>query len=373
MARHGENIRKRQDGRWEGRYPYYDKKQGRQTYCSVYGKTYEETRDKLVSKRIFVQNPTDEAEKQRHKKDILLDDAAREWLAHIQARKKTSTYVKYSITYCSHIQETFHGALLSEINDNFVAGKISDMLSDSIRKSIYSILQQILKFASRRYGISVSVLTNTGSDIRRPTVKSLSKREQEKLIAVLFDETDIYKMAVLLCLFTGLRLGELCALKWSDIDFENEIMTVSRTAQRLYIDEDMTRTALVEMLPKSEYSNREIPLSGEALKLLAKFNDGENYIFGGSEPIDPRNIQYHFKQILKEARLPDKNFHILRHTFSTNCIENGADAKSLSEILGHSDIQTTLNRYVHPTMAAKRRHIDRLSVFYGKICGNACE
>ena len=85
--------------------------------------------------------------------------------------------------------------------------------------------------------------------------------------------------------------------------------------------------------------------------------------------MEPRTLQYHFKKILKEADLTDKNFHILRHTFATNCIEGGTDVKSLSEMLGHSDVQITLNRYVHPTMDTKRRHLDVLSLFYGQIYG----
>lgn len=182
---------------------------------------------------------------------------------------------------------------------------------------------------------------------------------------------DIYKLAVLICLFTGLRLGELCALKWSDIDFDHKILRVSRTVQRLYMEGGRTKTILVETPPKSEYSKREIPLSETMFELLMAFHGSEEYIFGKDKPLEPRTLQNHFKKVLKEAKLTDNNFHVLRHTFSTNCIEEGIDVKSLSEMLGHSDIQITLNRYVHPSMNTKRKHMDALSEFYGQICGQA--
>ena len=127
----------------------------------------------------------------------------------------------------------------------------------------------------------------------------------------------------------------------------------------------------MEMPPKSMHSKREIPLSASAADLLMKFENGKQYIFGGDKPLEPRTLQYHFKKLLKEAKLPDTNFHILRHTFSTNCIEGGTDVKSLSEILGHSDVQITLNRYVHPSLDTKRRYMDHLSAFYGQIYGQA--
>lgn len=279
-----------------------------------------------------------------------------------------STYVKYSLTYYNHIQKAFQGSKLIEITDVFIAERICTSISDSVQKSIYCILNQILKFASRKYYITVSVVNKPASNARIAPVKALSQKEQKKLIATLCHETDLYKMAVLLCLFTGLRLGELCALKWTDIDFENKLLMISRTVQRLYTDDSRTKTALMEMTPKSEYSRREIPLSNAALGLLIKFKNDKNYVFGSDKPVEPRTMQYHFKKILQEAELPNKNFHILRHTFSTNCIEGGADVKSLSEMLGHSDVQTTLNRYVHPAMNVKRKHLDSLSGFYGQIC-----
>ncbi|MBD5451082.1 MAG: site-specific integrase [Lachnospiraceae bacterium] len=368
MGRHGENIRKRKDGRWEGRYSLYDEGKEKRIYYSVYAKTYDEVKKKLSVKKNLSKRLLTEEDKKQARKDILLDDAAMEWLAQIQQKRKRSTYVKYSLTYHNYIQKPFQGLKLTEITDILVSEKISSLLSDSVQKSIYCVLNQILKFASRKYYITLSFLNKPASDTRNSPVQVLSQKEQKNLILTLYCEMDLYKMAILLCLFTGLRLGELCALKWSDIDFENKLLTINRTVQRLYVEGQKTKTVLIETPPKSAYSKRELPLSDAAFELLSSFRNDREYVFGGKKPVEPRTMQYHFKKILTEAKLSDKNFHILRHTFSTNCIEGGADVKSLSEMLGHSDVQTTLNRYVHPTMEAKRRHVDSLSVFYGRIC-----
>lgn len=376
MARHGENIRKRKDGRWEGRYPVYSAEKGRQVYCSVYAKSYKEVREKLTLKKNLLKNQSEDIQKSGGcttsiPKEFVFTDVAQSWLAQVRNNRKPSTYIKYSLIYQKYIEKSFENAHLSEITDVFVKEKLPVDLSDSVRKSVYCVLNQILKYASAQHSLILTTLKKPDSGIHNKSVKVLSKAEQKQLIAVLYQKMDIFKIAVLFVLFTGLRLGELCALKWTDIDFENKILTVNRTVQRLYAEGYKTKTILMETTPKSEHSKREIPLSAMLLELLIKYRNGKEYVFGGDKPMEPRTMQYHFKKILKEARLTDTNFHILRHTFSTNCVEDGMDVKSLSEMLGHSDVQITLNRYVHPSMDTKRRYIDSLSAFYGQIYGQA--
>jgi len=376
MARHGENIRKRKDGRWEGRYPVYSVQKGKQVYCSVYGRTYEEVREKLTTKKNLLKNQSEDNEKicvhRIHiSEKIVFADAAQGWLAQVREKRKPSTYIKYNLIYKKHIENIFEKILLSEMTDSFVKEKLSDSLSDSVCKSVYCVLNQILKYASAQYSLTIAPLKKPDFKIHSKPIKVLSKGEQKQLIAVLYQKMDLFKMAILLVLFTGLRLGELCALKWTDIDFENKILTVNRTVQRLYAEGYKTKTILMETAPKSEHSRREIPLSAMLMELLISFRNNKEYVFGGDKPMEPRTMQYHFKKILKEADLADTNFHILRHTFSTNCIEDGMDVKSLSEMLGHSNVQITLNRYVHPSMDTKRKYMDSLSTFYGKIYGQA--
>lgn len=371
MARHGENIRKRKDGRWEGRYQVYSEEKEKTVYRSIYGYTYEEVRENLTVQKNLLRGVPKNGGYQDKSYSLRFSEVAKEWLAEIERHKKPSTYVKYSVIYRTHIEYNFQQVMISDITDTFVMEKVSDHLSDSVYKSIYCVLNQILEFASKRYAFAFIRLKGLCMETKKRPVKVLARSEQKKLMTVLHQEMDIFKMAVLLCLCTGLRLGEVCALKWCDVDFENKILMINRTVQRLPVEDAKTKTVLMETVPKSEYSKREIPFSDTISEILIKFWNDKAYVFGGDKPLEPRTLQYHFKKILEEAGLEDKNFHILRHTFSTNCIEGGTDIKSLSEILGHADVKITLQRYVHPSMANKRKCINELSRFYGQICGQA--
>jgi len=378
MARHGENIRLRRDGRWEGRYGIYNGEKKKKVYVSVYGKSYGEVKEKLTTKKILLKNkaeaPGTESEKPVGP-DISFGSAAAEWLEAVKRTKKLSTYVKYTQVYENHIKELFQDVPLSGMTDTAVgeklrrAGERADTLSDSLLKSIYCILNQILKSSSG--GVLPCLKKPETKSVKRP-VRTFSMKEQKKLFFMLRCDMDRFKLAVLLCLHMGLRLGELCALKWTDIDLKNRTLTVSRTVQRLPVEGYGKKTILWEGEPKSGYSRREIPLTGEMAKLLMQSGNGRVYVFGGDKPVEPRTMQNHFKKILEEAGVQEKNFHTLRHTFATNCVEGGMDVKSLSEMLGHSDVRITLNRYVHPSMDVKRKYMDSLCLFYGQIYGQAC-
>lgn len=378
MARHGENIRKRKDGRWEGRYALYDPGKGKKRCHSVYGRSYQEAKEKLAErksrlpecKELSAGKITGERKgTQPEAEKILLSDAAGQWLGEVKAKKKPATYIKYSLIYQKHLQPAFQRVPLSRITDSFVRERISDHLSVSLQKSIYCVLNQILKFASRKYSASIPVLKRPEGYAPKNPVQVFTRKEQARLLSSLCRETDCFKSAVLLCLYTGLRLGELCALRWEDIDFENQIIMVSRTVQRLYAEGQQTKTVLLETPPKSVHAIRAIPVPAAALAVLGRLKNKKEYVFGGSKALEPRTMQNHFRKILKESGIEYKNFHTLRHTFSTNCIEGGTDVKSLSEMLGHSDVQVTLNRYVHPSMDTKRRYLDKLAVFYRRIQG----
>ncbi len=377
MARHGENIRKRKDGRWEGRYGVYDQEQKRKRYHSVYGRSYDEAKKKLTERKNRLLGDKEPNAYSTDRKDrgysaftkVLFSEAAGEWLMEVKAKRKPSTYVKYLLTYQKHLEHIFRETPLTSIADAFAQKKISDHLSLSMQKSVYCVLNQILKFGSRKYSTPILALKRPEAYARKNPVNVFSRKEQARLISALYRETDRFKLAVLLCLHTGLRLGELCALKWEDIDFENQMVIVSRTVQRLYVEGYATKTVLLETLPKSDHSRREIPLVSAVLEQLWHFRHEKEYIFGGDKALEPRTMQNYFRKMLQESGVEYKNFHTLRHTFSTNCIEGGTDVKSLSEVLGHSDVQITLNRYVHPSMDTKRRHLDTLSAFYGQIHG----
>ncbi len=384
MARHGENIRKRADGRWEGRYKTWDERRGKDIYRSVYGRTYEETKEKLSRARYCLAHTTAEDNRvqavERGEKNgktnaaIMFSQAAGEWLADIAGRRKYSTYVKYETVYKTHLAGIIGSYRLSSAVPEMQAkifDHLSEMgLSESLQKSIRCIVNQILLYADRKYSINVTLLEKPGVHYRTAPVKVLSKAEQARLLSGIYDGMDSFKIALLLCLYTGLRLGELCALKWADLDFKNMSITVNGTVQRIAVQDHLTKTILLEAAPKSESSRRTIPLTAEISELLARLKKDSPYVFGGIKPLEPRTMQYRYKKLLRETGVDERNFHILRHTFATNCIENGMDVKTLSEILGHSDVKITLNRYVHPTMDSKRKQLGLLPDFYGQILGH---
>ncbi len=186
-----------------------------------------------------------------------------------------------------------------------------------------------------------------------------SESQQKQLCSYLMKSLNNTSVCVLLSLYTGLRIGEICGLKWSDIDLEKRILTVRRTVQRIRTEHG---TKLIVDAPKSRSSQRSIPIPAFIMDILNKFKSSENvYVLSGNTKItEPRTLQRRFKTILKKTDLPSINYHSLRHMFATNCISAGFDVKTLSEILGHAAVETTLNRYVHSSMERKTQCMNLL-------------
>jgi integrase len=161
-------------------------------------------------------------------------------------------------------------------------------------------------------------------------------------------------------MFTGLRIGEICALKWSDVDLENGILHISKTAMRIQTPTEKSKTAVKITAPKTANSIRDIPLPNFLVKKLsAVMKSDDCYVLSGnSHLVEPRCLSYRFKSILKKANLPSIKFHALRHTFATNCLQKNFDIKTLSEILGHSSVDTTMRIYVHTSLERKRECMD---------------
>lgn len=371
MARHGENIRKRKDGRWEGRYGIYETGTGKRITRSVYARTYAEVKEKLLAARIL------EAAKDKEPasdKEATFHAAALGWLDMVEKKRKYATYIKYRSIYEKHIREKINGKALVELDNTVLeeifSGDETSVLSDSLKKSIVCVLNQIFSYGEMNYHLKLIRFSyQKQRDGRRP-VRVLNRTEQAKLLRCLYEEMDIYKMGILLCISTGLRLGEICSLKWKDIDLNGKVLYVNTTVQRIACKDGNEKTTLLEGNPKSVFSQREIPLSDEIVNLLSLYySESFPYVINKNHPMEPRTYQNKFQNYLKTAGVEKKNFHALRHTFATNCINSGADIKSLSEILGHSDVKITLNRYVHPTLDIKRRHMNTLSSVYGQIMG----
>ncbi|MDE6019522.1 MAG: site-specific integrase [Ruminococcus sp.] len=363
MARHGENIRKRKDGRWEGRYIESYSNNGKAYYRSIYGTTYTEVREKLTS------NKNLELQSVICKTDI--ETLCQEWLVFKKDSVKLSTYTKYRNCIKKHIIPYFKNMkavyLTSQHVKDFMLEKA--YLSHKTQHDLLSQLIQILKYGQSQNYIGFFDFNYLKyPKIIKSDLPTLKSTEVTKLVRYLQSIHEVQKIGVFLSLFMGIRLGELCALQWKDINFYTETIHIDKTMQRLtdFSEGSHAKTKIVIDVPKSQKSIRVIPIPSFLLELLKEFMKyGNAYVLTGTvEYIEPRTYQNIFKRYLKKCKIDDINFHALRHTFATRAIEQGCDIKSLSEILGHSSVKFTLERYVHPSDEHKKMNLEKLAIFY---------
>lgn len=365
MPKRGENIRKRKDGRWEGRYQ--QEVNGKKHYCSVYANSYSEVKKKLLVKKSEEKNSLNKTK--NRDTPPCINEIATSWLEEVKVSRKYSTYRKYIDIYEGYINKTIGKLPIGEITSDTVAQILPKQLSASTHRSIYCVLNQIIEYTNISFHYSIARLRPVIAGVSPRQVEILSQTEQKKLLEYLYTAMDSYKLGIVICLFTGLRLGEICCLKWEDIDFLEKTLSVNRTVQRIRRVAENEKTTLVEGPPKTNSSIRKIPLPECLVNQLAEYQNGEMYVLSGRMPVEPRTLQYKFQSYLRAAGITSYKFHILRHTFATNCINNGADVKSVSEMLGHANVNITLNKYVHPAMDVKRNHINSLTSIYGQIMG----
>jgi len=280
-------------------------------------------------------------------------------------KSKKSTLAAYSTKLDLHIYPAFGGENFGELSkariNDFIGEKLAEGLSPRYLSDIVTLLKNAGKYAEKELGYDNPFKNVPLPKFSQKELVVMPRREQETLKTYLRDNPGRYSAGILLCLFTGMRIGELCALKWEDVDLSGGTIKISRTAQRIKCLDGENATEIVITLPKSN-KTRDVPLADCLIGVLANFaSPPECYFLSGTEKlVEPRMMQYHFTQILKKANVPHINFHALRHTFATNCVAAGVDVKTLSDILGHSSVEFTLNRYVHPTMDNKRDAVNKL-------------
>ncbi len=360
-----QNIYRRKDGRWEGRYFKEYDSNGKIKYSSVYAKTYTEVKEKLDSIK------TNTLKKSTNSIKTDFKDACKEWLEYKKSSIKISSYAKYNFIVEKYILPFFNNCKLYELNKNSLNELIikNNNLAPSTQKNIATVFKAIISFVNDKYNLSLEITSCQFKKVYAENMKVLSVFEQEKLVRYLLNNIDLINLGILVCLFTGLRIGEICALKWSDIDLKNKTIKVSKTIQRVQIVDDYhnSKTTIISQSPKSNNSIREIPMTDDLISIIYKnvknFNKNTYFLTGNKHYIEPRNLQNKFKKILANAKINDINFHALRHTFATRAIENGIDVKSVSEILGHSNVSMTLQKYVHISMQQKLKEINKLKLF----------
>ena len=354
------NVFKRRDGRWEARIYDVFGKGSQKIKKYFYARTKESCENRAIA---YMKNDSVKAAP-----DYTFRTICDEWMQQTLHRVKASTRANYEMKLRIHIRPYFDDFHLKSISQDviydFIHNKTACSLSTRYISDIIILLKNIFKYAARTYSFSNPCVGIILPKCTPCKVRLLDGEEQKKLRKYLAKSPNPTSLGVSLCMATGIRIGELCALQWKDIDLEKRILSVSKTLQRIQCPTDTASTQLTVTEPKSASSNRVIPLPKSILPLLKKFQGaGENYVLSGiSKPVEPRTMQYRFQRILKNANLPSIHFHALRHMFATNCIRLGFDVKILSEILGHSKIEITLNRYVHPSFEQKQEYMDRVRI-----------
>jgi integrase len=248
---------------------------------------------------------------------------------------------------------------------SFVLNKLDTGMSQKSVKDMLVVLKMIGKFAQKKKLMEVELM-----DITFPTndtakkIEVMNRQDEKKLIAYLSENFSFENLGILICLGTGMRIGEICGLKWEDIDLENAEICVNRTVERVYINSPEEKTRLIIEEPKTIHSKRRIPLSNSLLKVVRPLkkvvNDSFYLITNNEMPMEPRIYRKRFESILEKLKIKKIKFHGLRHTFATRCIEASNDYKAVSAILGHASITTTLNLYVHPNGQEKKKCIEKM-------------
>ena len=371
MPRRGENIYKRKDGRWEGRYI---KKHinGKAKYGYVYAKSYKEVRERLsYAKKLYAESEDDGKLLCSTNHENKFCDMAYIWLNYKKSVLKDSSFIKYNNLLNSYLIPQFGDELVENITyikvENFVnmllvsGGKNCKGLSPKTVQSVISILKSVLSYASNNnFKINISP-NNITIKQEQKILRVLSTHEQTRLTNYIYSNLNNTNIGILISLYTGLRIGELCSLKWSDILWNEHCISIEKTMQRLQnIEPTDKKTTIIISEPKSSYSIRKIPLPEELYNILVKYRGKyDTYVLTSTRLfVEPRTMQYRFKGVLKKCNINNATFHTLRHTFATRCIELGFDVKSLSEILGHANVNITLNRYVHPSMEQKQKNMN---------------
>jgi integrase len=291
------------------------------------------------------------------------------WKADKKQYVKKSTYAAYCLLIQSHLLPDLGEK--EDIREEDVQGlvnrKLESGLSQKTVRDILVVLKMIL-----RYGAKYGLLPSHQIDIIFPTdrekrdLEILTLAHQRQLMSYVKDHFTFLNLGIYICLSAGLRIGEVCALQWDDMDIASGVIRVNKTIQRIYlVDGEEKNTELIIDKPKTKNSIREVPMTKDLLALvrsLKKIVRNDFYVLtNAATPTEPRTYRCYFNKLQQQLGLPKMRFHGLRHSFATRCIESKCDYKTVSVLLGHSNISTTLNLYVHPNLEQKKKCIDTMN------------
>ena len=301
-------------------------------------------------------------------------EIAEAWKEYKRPYVKQSTMAAYVLILENHVLPDFgdNDSLHEHDVQAFVLKKIEHGLSVKSVKDILIVLKMVMKF-----GVKNEWMNHYEWDIKFPVnsqpkeLEVLSVANHKKILDYVQHNFTFMSLGIYISLSTGLRIGEICALKWSDINVADGTITVQRTIERIYMVEgEKKHTQLVINTPKTVNSCREIPISKELLamvKPMKKVVNADFYVLTNEDkPTEPRTYRNYYNRLMEKLDIPKLKYHGLRHSFATRCIEAGCDYKTVSVLLGHSNISTTLNLYVHPNMEQKKRCINKMLKSLGK-------
>ena len=301
-------------------------------------------------------------------KNIVFKNLVNEWLIEKKNDVKESTFSNYSYIVKSYILQEFENESLAHLEKRTYIEYVDDLIQKFKTKTVRDILiilKSILSYANNKYNCNIKVKQIRIPKLEQDPIEILNKEEQRKFQTYCLKDNSLKSIGLIICIHTGLRIGEICALKWKNIDLDKKEICVKSTLQRIY-DNKLQQTKIIIDKPKTRASMRNIPISTKLYKLLKdieKQYDKSSFFLSGQEEyyIEPRIYRYYFKKVLQKCKIRNTyKFHILRHTFATNCVGVGMDTKSLSEILGHTTVEMTLNKYVHSSYERKKKYLERL-------------
>ena len=309
-----------------------------------------------------------------------LKKASEEWLLSKHLEVKESTVANYRYFLDHYLLPDLGRYRTDQLDTDQIRLFLGEMERKNLNSSTITkalVILGMIQDHARKQGYMVAERAEIRiPQKRKKKISVLTEEEQERLTEYLLRERSPLRpgirAGILLSFCTGLRIGEVCALKWGDLDLERGVLSVEKTLSRIYMEKEQNgkKTRISITAPKTENSRREIPLPGFLIEKLGKlrserYRNRDYYILTGAPwPMEPRTYTYHFRKLRQDLGLMHCNYHMLRHTFATKCVEAGFDMKTLSEILGHSNVSTTLSLYAHPTMQMKRNYMEKLADAY---------
>lgn len=367
MARHGENIHKRKDGRWEGRYIKARTPDHKAVWGYLYGSSYAEVKQQLLWKK------AEASFYQIDNRNLIFSELAEQWLVSIRHGIKESTLAHYHYVLHRYLLPILGDISIQKLDEQRLEQAVLQIISPidgshaplghSSAKECLAMVRRICKYAVRLRLMRPILVSIKLPQPASRHITPFSSKEQAAVQAFVLKQPTPRKVGLLLQMQLGLRIGEVCGLQWGDFDLNTGILTIKRTVNRISCPGGYTKVVIQS--PKTRSSHRSIPIPKKLIKLLCSLKgktSSEAWFLSGrfDKPVEPRCYRKSIQGYLRRAAVRQLHPHALRHTFATTCLQAGCDIKTLSELLGHTDANITLKRYVHSNLTRKRAEIEQV-------------